>query len=121
MKLSVNNLIVPSFLPGFKLFTHCLISSTVIPDTKHFYFMSLAFSSFKLSISSISNDTQLYNSENLSEKTLAMLSSVSALSILFGLLLLLPLTLLISDQNFLEFSALIFSANVGYVYYVHLI
>ena len=58
-----------------------------LPDTLHFCFMSLAISSFKLSISSISNDTQLYNSENLSEKTLAMLSSVSALSILFGLLL----------------------------------
>ena len=47
----------------------------------------LAFSSFKLFISSKSNDTQLCNSENLSEKTSAMLSSVPALSILFWLTL----------------------------------
>ena len=47
----------------------------------------LAFSSFKLFISSKSNDTRLCNSENLSEKTSAMLSSVPALSILFWLTL----------------------------------
>ena len=51
----------------------------------------LAFSSFKLFISSKSNDTQLCNSENLSEKTSAMLSSVKALSILFWLTLIVTL------------------------------